>query len=32
MNTEIIAHPTLQHVGIMTPNLDADSVSSKATL
>ena len=23
MNTEIIAHPTLQHVGIMTPNLDA---------
>jgi catechol-2,3-dioxygenase len=23
MNTEIIAHPTLQHVGITTPNLDA---------
>jgi len=23
MNTDIIAHPTLQHVGITTPNLDA---------
>lgn len=23
MNTEIICHPTLQHVGIITPNLDA---------
>ena len=23
MNTDIIAHPTLQHVGIITPNLDA---------
>jgi catechol-2,3-dioxygenase len=23
MNTEIIAHPTLQHIGITTPNLDA---------
>jgi catechol 2,3-dioxygenase len=23
MNTEVISHPTLQHVGITTPNLDA---------